>query len=239
MIRSQTKTQPKTHEQQMKYRLTGAAIIVGFAIIVISVLLKEPNIALDTKFANNAGDSKQTFKLEIPLPSSADDADNRTSGYGDDVKSALLEPELDITVTDQIPTTVGGSEGKDAGKSIVLTKDAKQDSTAKPVSFSSKSAKPTKSDTPQPEESSSDIAKDGSGWTVRVGTYTKTENVDRVSALLKSHGFDPRHAKVKTALGAATRIWLGPYTKKKTAEKVSTRLKLITGEKGYVTEQSS
>ena len=76
------------------------------------------------------------------------------------------------------------------------------------------------------------------GWTVRVGTFVKKENVSSVSALLDNNGFSTNHTEVETTLGKATRVWLGPYADKETAEKVSTRLKSITGEKGYVATQS-
>lgn len=77
------------------------------------------------------------------------------------------------------------------------------------------------------------------GWAVRVGTFSKKSNVDSVSSLLKDSGFNAHHSKVNTNLGKATRIWLGPYSDKATAEKVSVRLKALTGEKGYVTKHNS
>ncbi len=77
------------------------------------------------------------------------------------------------------------------------------------------------------------------GWTVRVGTFTKTENVTSVTQLLEKSGFNARHTKVTTTLGEATRVWLGPYEDKAAAEKVSARLKTLTGEKGYITKHAS
>ena len=64
-------------------------------------------------------------------------------------------------------------------------------------------------------------------------------DVETISELLDSSGFTTRHTEVETTLGKATRVWLGPYADKETAEKVSTRLKTLTGEKGYVTKQAS
>ena len=75
------------------------------------------------------------------------------------------------------------------------------------------------------------------GWVVRVGTYSKAANGESTVALLTKHGFTARKAVVKTTLGDdATRIWLGPYAKKETAGEVSDRLKILIGEKGYVTK---
>ncbi len=77
------------------------------------------------------------------------------------------------------------------------------------------------------------------GWSVRVGTFARVENVNNLTELLSNSGFQPRKTPVKTRLGAATRIWLGPYAKRTTAERISSQLKLLTGEEGYVTKQSS
>jgi cell division septation protein DedD len=77
------------------------------------------------------------------------------------------------------------------------------------------------------------------GWAVRVGTFSKQANVESVSTLLTNSGFKAKKTRVKTALGDATRIWLGPYDKKEIADKVSIRLKTLTGEKGFVTKHTS
>ena len=150
-------------------------------------------------------------------------AGDSASVEGDNANPALLgsklEPKID-TPLDSLPAT---KNPKDAGN-IVLTKEDKPNSVTNPVS---------------PDESSRDISTNGIGWAVRVGTFSKTENVSAISALLKSHGFNAQYTTVQTTSGTATRIWLGPYTKKKTAEKISIRLQAITGEQGYVIKQPS
>ena len=77
------------------------------------------------------------------------------------------------------------------------------------------------------------------GWVVRVGTFSKSANVESVSSLLTNSGFKPKTTPVSTSLGNSTRVWLGPYAKRETADKISDRLKALTGEKGYVTRTSS
>ena len=69
------------------------------------------------------------------------------------------------------------------------------------------------------------------GWAVQVGVFSEQSNIDSVSARLKKIGFEVR----QTARGDdATRIWLGPYASRETAETVSARTFAITGEKGLV-----
>jgi cell division septation protein DedD len=77
------------------------------------------------------------------------------------------------------------------------------------------------------------------GWVVRVGTFSKKANVESVSTLLTNSGFKPRTTAVSTSLGNSTRVWLGPYAKKQTADEISARLKSLIGEKGYVTRVNS
>ena len=73
------------------------------------------------------------------------------------------------------------------------------------------------------------------GWAVQVGIFSKQANIDSVSARLKKIGFEVR----QTARGDdATRIWLGPYASRKTAETVSARTLAITGEKGLVAKHA-
>ena len=205
----------------MKYRLTGATIIVGFAILMISVLLNKPEIDSDATFGNKTDNTRQTISLSIPLQHS--NANSSTDAGRSNDRPALLNDTVDVPVIEQQSPSPSVTE---------YTKSVKNTENKKPTPYS------TAPKIAQPNSSSTDIFIDGGGWTVRVGTFSKTENVDTISVLLKKNGFDARHSKVQTTLGTATRIWLGPYAKKKTAEKVSTRLRTITGEKGYVTKQS-
>ncbi len=85
-------------------------------------------------------------------------------------------------------------------------------------------------------EQANEPSQDGTsgGWSVRVGTFTKAENVERMLTLLGEHGFDAKRTRVQIASGEATRVWLGPYAKRETADTVNARLHALRGEKGYV-----
>ncbi len=238
MIRSATQVPAKTQpEYQMKHRLSGAVIIIGLSVIVISMLLQEPKTLPNAQSGTYSNYIKQTFKLTLPAANSGDSLGNGFGDYDNDAKPALLPPETAMPVSEtQKPTTLGaGDTPKNNGdKNIVLTLDKKADS----ASSRSKTSKKTTA-SPQPDQSSKNISKNGSGWVVRVGTFSSTENVRNMSALLNGNGFNVQHTKVQMTVGVATRIWLGPYTKRTTAEQVSIRLQKLTGEKGYVTKQSS
>ncbi len=88
-----------------------------------------------------------------------------------------------------------------------------------------------------PADHSPDVSDEAlSGWSVRVGTFTKQENVERLFTLLGDHGFDARRTRVQVDSGEATRVWLGPYAKRETADTVNARLHALRGEKGYITK---
>lgn len=71
-------------------------------------------------------------------------------------------------------------------------------------------------------------------WQVRVGAFAKTKNVVAVSKLLSKEGYEARTTSVQIKSGEATRIWLGPYSDKKTAQEVCNKLAALTGEQGYI-----
>lgn len=72
------------------------------------------------------------------------------------------------------------------------------------------------------------------GWTVRVGTYADADNEARIIRKLDEHKLKPKRTRVTTGVGAATRVWLGPYSSQSKAEAVALSLKNITGQEGYV-----
>jgi DedD protein len=225
-------------EYQIKHRLTGAAIMVAVAVMVIPLLLKEPGIVASVEPGKNVTGSQQIFKSKIE-PLNLDNANKLVTspdnpGLESTVKPALLESN------ESFNSSTGNTEIAAAdSKSKNTEETAKKDSdSVEPVVLTqdknTETGSTKKTATSTPETFDGD-----SGWTVRVGTFSKIENVESVSALLNNSGFNAQHTKVQTTLGAATRVWLGPYEKKETAVKVSLRLKALTGEKGYVTKHTS
>ena len=277
MAKSKPKQEP---EYELKHRLTGAAIMVVFAVIVIPLLLKEPgieaNVATDLKSSG-----KKTFKTNIePLNLNTLKLSQTEDDPGDDMddlKPALLEsedvvasndgkgislsPKLNLTI-DEFPDSQEGSKKSKKKKKKELTEEelAKRKEWEKKKSeefreklanlagFEESQEKGKEIEKqPEPEKAPEEAAgadqvtqtTSVSGWTVRVGTFTKQKNVDSVSEKLNNSGFNTHHTSVETTLGKATRVWLGPYESKETAEKVSARLKSLIGEKGYVTKHAS
>lgn len=77
-------------------------------------------------------------------------------------------------------------------------------------------------------------APEGGAWIVRVGTFKETANASQIIQTLEDKGFQPQSAEVDTGVGKATRVWVGPYSKKVTASRILNRIEDEVGEKGFI-----
>lgn len=87
--------------------------------------------------------------------------------------------------------------------------------------------------TPKPESTPA-AGVEEPGWVVRVGTFARQDNVDRVVKRLRQAGFEPSTTDVKTQTGSVTRVWIGPYGKRVEAARMRTRVQQVTGGEGYI-----
>ena len=249
-------------EYELKHRLTGAAILMLIAVVVIPLLLSEPTLEANTD-EEAAEVSVQTFRSRI-VPLNIDNVNGDSSdtvatvdhgGSSDAVVVDARKPAL-LDLTGKDGGNAGSAENKDSGgadeskTALVMTREAtspESDEIKKPdtepaaqPSATTSAANSQSAGSKKPEKKErTDEETLTSGWVVRVGTFSKKANVDSVSALLTNSGFNPKTKPVETSLGKSTRVWLGPYAKRETADKISDRLKSLIGEKGYVTRTSS
>ena len=256
-----TKQKAPQVEYQLKHRLTGAGILILSAIVIIPLLLKEPaNVEASIELSSTKQQSDQQndeafVSKIIPLTEKkrkkksasakvlrqSDGIEEGESFTGQAVPEDQL-PKPALIIDDEelvsINSFTNNSESdKDSSATVSenqQTPEQVQDvvMTADPEDITAEQA-PVEDPAPVADKDSTE------GWTVRVGTFSKSENVDTVSSLLNDSGFNARHTKVQTTLGEAIRVWLGPYASKEMAEKVSVRLKSLTGEKGYITRHAS
>ncbi len=237
MSKSSSKNEPPF---ELKHRVTGAIILVLIAVLVIPLMLSEPALEASNQAGDGSKTTNKTFRSRI-VPLNIDNINgvaNTSSGLSDTNTTVLSDnkPAL-LDLTNSQGTNLSASEESNSvtatqTTAVVMTQqpDANQviESSATPSS-----AQDSKTTINLPEEQNQQ------GWVVRVGTFSKDANVESVSTLLTNSGFKPRKTAVSTSLGSSTRVWLGPYAKKQTAEKISDRLKSLIGEKGYVTRTNS
>lgn len=248
------KTDQPEPEYELKHRITGAIIMVLTAVIVIPLLLSEPALEANTE-ESIAQQGNKTFRSKIvPL-----NINNVNSGSEQDQGTDVTVIEdsrpalLDLTKSNEAQNN--DTQVSDTQTALVMTQEVEKEQTKveKIEQLTTSSEAETKADKKATQQStqeetepvkSEQVAKlpeqtSAEGWVVRVGTFSKQANVESVSSLLTKSGFKPKTTPVSTSLGPSTRVWLGPYAKRETADKISDRLKSLTGEKGYVTRTSS
>ncbi|MBX2867521.1 MAG: SPOR domain-containing protein [Acidiferrobacterales bacterium] len=246
-------------EYELKHRLTGAAILVILAVVVIPLFLSEPALEANSSVEED-GVAVQTFRSRIvPLNlnnvnGSDQSASDLQSSNVDDRKPALL----DLTLSSEAEQAASEPTEKPKKTALVMTQDQSKGPSKealkkltqaetkikKPEEITEKKQKvaavePKTTAASKPKKASGQEQVTSAGWVVRVGTFSKQANVDSVSILLNNSGFNPKTKSVDTSLGKSTRVWLGPYAKRETADKISVRLKSLIGEKGYVTRTNS
>ena len=197
-------------EYRLVHRLTGAVIIVGMTVVISSMLLTEPGFSIDVTAEKQAvTDDTQVAFQSKVAPLRVVDEETANVTSG---KSEAANPS----------SPSASDQDNQSGETVlVMTRDA-------PEKTPSKDAV-----TPKPVTVTEDT------WRVQVGTFAKSVNAETMIRLLNKNGLSPKHSTFETGNGTATRIWLGPYQGREKADVVSDQLKQLTGEKGYVTPQTS
>lgn len=104
-------------------------------------------------------------------------------------------------------------------ESVVGEKVEQAPPTEKPAAAEKKAAVAEKSD---------------KGWIVQIGSFSSADNAKRILSGLQQKGFKPDTRKVDTPQGKATRIWIGPFPERATAEEMQARVRKETGQAGLV-----
>ncbi len=211
MAIKQPKPQPG---YQLKYRLTGAVIIVTFAVVIIPFLLHSPP-------PGNGGqisDDSDTITDQDGLTESQI-AISHTEPLITEPDKAQSQPEERVG---SAPSSVAGQGDQQSGQG--------NDQPFQPDDRTGQQAAAPPTTDP--------VQQTGRAWFVRVGTYANIKNINSISKLLAENGFEARHTEVQTSNAKAVRVWLGPYYDREKAEQARLQIKTLTNEKVYVTEQA-
>jgi DedD protein len=194
----------------LKKRLVGAFVLIGFGVVVLPALLGGKGLQSgDGEFSVTPRMDSKVFVSKItPI-----------GGATPQRIPAPVETKIENTVAENptaapvAPVDTGTSDNQ-----VALIQGTK-----KPKSE------------PKPEPKPKLVAATGEpGWVVRIGTFAKDGNVERVITRLQQAGFDPSTTKVKTQKGSVTRVWIGPYAKRVEAARMRTRVQQVTGGEGYI-----
>jgi len=203
-----------------RHRLTGAVVLILLAIVLLPMLLsKKPDVQLpeeaDPVVMEITQEGKKVFVSRIssttPLDSTAAQHQTRGADTKDNTKqsSALFKPM--VTPTAPAKRTEKAPAKKSAAKQSAISKSTSKKSKTVPAS----------------------------GWIVQVGVFSQSANASKKVSELKKKGFSAKSGKVKTSKGNVTKVWIGPFKDRKSAEKMQDRLQHKTRQRGIVVRNKS
>lgn len=198
---------PLESEFDLKKRLVGALILIGFAIVVLPALLggKDPEIDSEQTQLTPPLESKVFVSKITPIGGATPKpvAQKPQSEQDDLVEPTAPEPKPKTTVQPEVSKVEKQTESKQKPKA-----------------------------TPQPKQEVKGEREPG--WVVRVGTFAKADNTKRVMQRLQQAGFDPSMTEVETDKGPVTRVWIGPYAQRVEAARMRSRVKQVTGGDAFI-----
>ncbi|MFW2439151.1 MAG: SPOR domain-containing protein [Arenicellales bacterium] len=228
------------HEYDPRHRLTGAVVLILLAIILLPMLLSkkqeivEPEtdpvvmeITKDGKKVfvsriSSVSPASSTSKSDKELPAGTKPA-TAVQGSSDSTPSALFRP---------LPPTA--EKRSSSTEKPAAAKSTKTSSEKKPVAKKTTSKKAASAKTT--EKKSVPVT---SGWILQIGVFSQSENAAKKVSELKKKGFNATSGKVKTSKGTVTKVWIGPFKDRKSAEKMQDRLQHKTRQRGIVVENKS
>lgn len=215
----------------LKHRLAGAAVLIGFAVIVLPLLLGGPREeAGGTDSTESREPDTKVFRSNItPIGGETPTAEARE---GEDLNRTVGElldrdaPPPGDGAPAPDTTAVTNGDVDDEPDRTNETDDGEVETAAR-----DEDAGGTESATTPEREAPREIDR---GWIVQVGTFTKPGNVDKLVARLNESGFEASTTEVETSEGSATRVWVGPYETRVEAARMKTRVGQQTGSEALI-----
>jgi DedD protein len=220
-------------EYDPRHRLTGAVVLILLAIILLPMLLsKKPDVQTsdtDPVVMEITKEGKKVFVSRISSVTAKDSSESAA------VKSSSDENEKSDKKenTDQptsvlfkpLPSTTVKKSSTEKVQSPAASQPLAKEVTTKP-SLSK----------PSPSKKTTATAADV-GWILQVGVFSQPENASKKVSELKKKGFNAKSGKVTTTKGIVTKVWLGPFKDRNSAEKMQERLQHKTRQRGMVVKK--
>lgn len=243
-------------EYDPRHRLTGAVVLILLAIILLPMLLskdqdvQEPEI--DPVVMEVTKDGKKVFVSRISSAtaegqqvaekasnggagekSSSAAKDSSKSSSEDQGSSALFKPmsSSDVKKSAATKSASGDKKSSEPTTKKIFTKEPAAKSTSAKTT-TTKTTAPKTTTTSASKKASTAVA--GGGWMLQVGVFSQSANANNKVAELKKKGFDAKSSTIKTSKGTATKVWIGPFKDRSSAEKMQERLQHKTRQRGMV-----
>ena len=248
-------------EYDPRHRLTGAVVLILLAIILLPMLLskdqdvQEPEI--DPVVMEVTKDGKKVFVSRIssatapnenPVAEGQQVAENASNGVVGDKSSSAAKDSSKSSSEDQVSSALFKPMSSADVKKSAATKSASGDKkTSEPTtkkiftkepaakSTSAKTTTTKTTTTSAPKKTSTAVA--GGEWMLQVGVFSQSANANNKVAELKKKGFDAKSSTIKTSKGTVTKVWIGPFKDRSSAEKMQERLQHKTRQRGMVVKK--
>lgn len=214
----------------LKHRLTGAAVLIGFAVIVLPLLLGAPGDGGSQVPGTPADSDTTVFHSNItPIGGATPNARLQSATQGDD--STAKAADVQTSTGKEQETRTASAEDTTPATKTATAKDDSSDAESKPDDKAgSRSGEKT-----QGSQASGTHAKSVErGWIVQVGVFKNPDNVKKLVARLQGSGIDSSTTGVDTSEGRATRVWVGPFETRVEAARTQVRIKQHTGSEGLI-----
>jgi DedD protein len=199
-----------------KHRIAGAIILVSLAVIFVPMFLDDSAPAKETRNLTEipSRDTPVADTKVVVTPVPAPEADKPRVAAAEPVaeQTAAEAPAAPVAKAEPTKNETPKAEAPKAERraTSVAAVDKKTDTSAKAHPVAAKSS-----------DAQEKVSK---GWIVQVGTFSNTDNADRLREKLKSHGFAVSAEDVTVNGGKAVRLRVGPFRDKSSASNAQAQL---------------
>lgn len=196
-----------------KHRIIGAVIVVSLAVILVPIILDRREPPAELKNPSAARESKPGETRVVVTP---------VGELGTAPARPVNQPVADKpvpsppVVTDPVPAPTRPPPEPPAAP------------VAEPAPAAPVKKVPAKTATKTDGKKTEKLKK---GWVVQVGVYSNADNAERMTARLKALGIKVSSEPITLSGNKATRLRVGPYRDRATAERQQVRIQKELGEK--------
>jgi DedD protein len=193
-------------DRALKERITGAAVLVVFVVLVVPVFLDGPP------------QNGEIVSERVPLPGQAADGETRT---------VVLERDRDEPVPLPAPVTAAAAERPQPAQP-----ESEPEPEPEPESETRAAAEPAPAK-PATRDAAAATTSPTGMWAVQLGSFGNQQNAEKLAADLRKQGFAAFLSQLSTDSGQLHRVRIGPQKDRESAEAMAARL-ATSGHKGQV-----
>jgi DedD protein len=231
-------------EYDPRHRLIGVVVLVLLAIILLPMLLnKKPDDQIPAKdpvVMEIRKEGKKVFVSRISSTTSTGStistAAEKTAVKSSAAKDEKIEKIEKREDPEQAPPALFKPMSSTTAKKSSGEQSSVKKTISKPSSSTPSIAKKDKDTPKKPALQKSSTAIAAGGWIVQVGVFSQSENARNKVSELKKKGFNVKSSKIKTDKGLVTKVWIGPFKHRSSAEIMQDRLQYKTRQRGMVVE---